>query len=319
MKNNLITSSQFYFSAFLSTLTSLLFIDVSSSYQQIIYIAIASIINLIVILFYKGKYNQFLHIILSIYFFLISLIVTNKLIVFMHSAINSGPYWILILIVITVCFFCSTKGFEALTRSAVIISFFVTIFLLYIFASSVSKIELQPLQFNTTTSLQAALILLFPTAVYVSLNNTIKDNKKHPLFLYTIGTILSVGYLILIASPINEIFPLNFLAKKLHLGIFKGCDFLLLAIFTIAIIFLVCTSIQCVVKNSLNKLYHGAFLLFLAICSLISLYVKELKGIVFSVQLQIGLTIFMLVVVIVNSLFNRRKIPRKICNKSKKS
>lgn len=319
MKNNIITSSQFYFSAFLSTLASLLFIDVSSSYQQIIYIALAVIINMAVILFYKGNKNLFVDFILSIYYFIISLIVLNRMVVFMSSAIKSGPYWVLVLIICTVIFFCSTKGFEALTRSAVIITFFVAIFLLYILASSVSGLEIQPLNFNATTSIEPALILLFPTAVYTSLNQTIKDSKKYPLFIYTAGTVLSIGYLVFIASPINNVFPLNYLAKKLHIGIFKGCDFLLLSIFTISIIFFISTSIQCVVKNSFNKLYHGGFLLFLSLCSLVSLYIEEIKGIVFSTQLQTVLTICMLTAVIINSLFNRRKIPYKICNKSKKS
>lgn len=316
MKNNTITSTQFYFSVFLSTLVSLLLVDVSSSYQQIIYTSVAVLVSFLVCFFYKGANSKLLRFILSVYFFLTSVLVMNKFITFMSLGVNSGPFWILVIIVSITIFFCNRKGFEALTRAGVIISFFVVFSLIYVISSTVTKIELQKFTINTSTSILPALILLFPSVTYASLGHTIKDVKKYPLVIYSVASALIVGYFIFIASPIKKKFPLLYIAKSAHIGIFKGSDFLILAIITVAVLFFICFSTQCVFQGKTEIKYNILFTTLIATVSLICLYINSV-GEFFNLQiLHIIVSVGMLLAVIINGVVTKGSLENKICDKS---
>lgn len=319
MKNNIVTTSQFCFLSFLSSLSALLFIDVSSSYQQIIYIGIATVINILVVLFYKGKNNSFIKTALFFYYIIVSVLVINKFVVFMNSAVKSGPYWILLIIITITIFFCSVKGFEALSRAAVIISFFVALFLLYIVMSTVKSLSVYEFTINSTTGILLALVLLFPSATYVSLGHKVAEHQKYPFFINFAFIFAILGYFIFISSPVSNVYPLYYIAKNSHLGIFKGAEFLLVTIVTIGVIFLVCNSICSIVESNSSKLYNGAVLLLIFLLSLFSLYFNSLKELLFSEKFQIIVALIMLIGVIFNSLYFSLGKNHKNCNKSKKS
>lgn len=319
MKNNIVTQSQFYFSAFLSTFVALLFIDVRTSYQQIICLAVAFLLNLFVIVCYKGKSNIFIKTILFIYYIMFSIAVMIELVIFMNSAIKSGSYWVLVLIITATVLFTCTKGFEALSRGAVIITFFSVLFILYIFASTVSDIQLYEFSFNNSAGILPALILLFPSALYASLGNNLKNGKKYPLIIQSFSSFFVTGYMILLASPENSPFPLHQIMKNSTLGIFKGSDFLLLSLITIGTIYFVSLSICGVVSDAKSKAPYVITLLVISSLSMLCLYIRNLRSFFISEKVLFSVSLLMILALIVNSMYESIVSQHKICNKSKKN
>ena len=263
MKNNSITSYQFFSTMFLSTLAYMLFFDNTATVFQLLYILLALGINILFISFYRGKRNIISNIIIYLYFTVISALSVAKLSQYMHVVLKSGPYWAIILLILISAYFCSYKGLEPLARASQIILFFVFIFLLYIFISPFSTVKMDFSRINTHlyTNFLPILILLLPSFSYVALNDNITDCKKSPLFIYSVIEFAVLGLSVFFSSFLNAYYPMDVITKNVKYGIFKGGDCLYLTIITISVLYIISIGCQSATVNHRKyKLKNAVFI-----------------------------------------------------------
>lgn len=263
MKNNSITLSQFFSAMFLSTLIYMLFIDNTASVFQLLYIFLAFAINILFISLYSGKRNIVTNIIICVYFALVSVMSVTKLSQYMHIVLKSGPYWALLLFILVTAYFCSCKGLEPLVRASQIITFFVIIFLIYIFISPFFTMDFNMAKINSVihTNILPLLILLLPSFSYVALYENIIDCKKYPLYIYSAVEFVVLGLSVFFSSFLNAYYPMDIITKNVKYGIFKGGDCLYLTIITISVLFIVAIGCQTVtVKDRKIKWQNIVFI-----------------------------------------------------------
>lgn len=263
MKNNSITSYQFFSTMFLSTLAYMIFIDNTATVFQLLYIILALGINILFISFYRGKTNIISNIIIHLYFIVISALSVAKLSQYMHVVLKSGPYWAIILLILISAYFCSYKGLEPLARASQIILFFLFIFLLYIFISPFFTIKMDWSKINSSlyTNFLPLLILLLPSFSYVALYENIIDCKKSPLFIYSLIEFAVLGLSVFFSSFLNAYYPMDIITKNVKYGIFKGGDCLYLTIITVSVLYIISTGCQsAAVKDSKIKLKNAVFI-----------------------------------------------------------
>lgn len=263
MRNNSITSYQFFSLMFLSTLIYMLFIDNTATAFQLLYILLALAVNILFISLYHGKRNLITNIIIYLYFIGVSALSVAKLSQYMHVVLKSGPYWALVLLILISAYFCSYKGLEPLARASQIILFFLFIFLLYIFISPFFTIKMDWSKINSSlyTNFLPLLILLLPSFSYVALYENIIDCKKSPLFIYSLIEFAVLGLSVFFSSFLNAYYPMDIITKNVKYGIFKGGDCLYLTIITVSVLYIISTGCQsAAVKDSKIKLKNAVFI-----------------------------------------------------------
>lgn len=270
MKNNCISSLQFYFSMFLSVIVSILFIRPETSLYSIILVFLSSAINLLVFIMYKGSPSLILKFVLYIYFITICVDVVTKLSKYMHIILDSGPYWAIITIMLLTTFFCTVKGFEALSRAAVIIGAFSIVFVLYILIGVSLSTNSNKLNTDISFDYFPALIMLFPSASYIAKNCCIKEENTIHQVVFSIISFFMVGMFELFSSALRNFYPVHYLSKAVHYGVFKGGDCLLLALLTISVLYILGNSALSVSRN-LEKYQLGS-IIFLSIVFVVSLF-----------------------------------------------
>ncbi len=307
MKNNTITSSQFYIATFISILSSLLFIDNTTSNFQIFLLLLSILLCMIFTLFYNGKFNKFTEIITHIYFILMPAIVLAYFVNFMNSAVDSGPYWAILLLIAITIYFCSIKGIESLCRGGTILLFFIVLSLLFIFVGSFSNISVKELKNNGFLKLTPALIMFYPLATYISNKSLIKDSSKYPLVVYSLGALLVVGYLIFYSNSTQDRFPLFILCSKLQISVFKGGDCLLMSIITIAVIYFVSFALNSISTIHNKKTISKTSFVLIIFITAVLLYSGLIKSVIFSQTTMIILTVLIVLSAIFNNISNISK------------
>lgn len=297
MKNNYISSLQFYFSMFLSVIISVLFISPETSLYSIILVFLASAINFFVFLLYKGSPSLILKFVLYIYFITICVDIVIKLSRYMHIVLDSGPYWAIITIMLITSYFCTVKGFESLSRAAVIIGAFTVIFLLYILIGGSLSTNYSKLNTDINFDFFPALIMLFPSACYIAKNSSIKEPKTIHQVSFSLISFLMVGLFMFFSSALKNFYPVHYLSKSVHYGVFKGGDCLLLALLTISVLYILGNSALSVSKNS-DKYMSGSttFLAIVLAVSLFCAYFNSISKFILSDTLLLVLSIIVLLI-----------------------
>lgn len=308
MKNNKISLSQFAFLSFTTTLSGLLFVDISVSFIQILYILLSILANMTVLFFYKGKSNVILNFTVNLYLFIVCVFVLNKFIIFMNSQVKSGPYYAILLITVATVYFCSNKGFEAISRASIIITFFVALFLIYICIGSFKDIANFKLKLVADASKIPALLCLFPSAIYISNYSNIINKNKSVICIYSTFSFVILSYMTLYATSFVAEFPLYSLTQQIKLSVFKGGEFLLMTIITIATILLLSTSLNSIKFKIDNNHKILLNLCVISVISIISLYINSI-GAIFSSE--IILFVATIIILLFAFLFNK-KIQRNL-------
>lgn len=311
MKNNIISSSQFCFSVFLSSLVTLLFIDKRTTYVQIFYTVIALAVNFLVIKFVDVKLNRILEFIYAVYFILISILVLSEFTVYMHSAIKSGPFWSILAIMGITIFFCSRKGFEAFARASVIIGFFVVMFCIYIVTATVKEMKFPVINSVALGNMLQPFVLLLPSAIYIRNKEYIQKIKSAHLVVSFVFTALFTSFCIFIASPVDKKFPLHYIGKISRIGVFRGGEFLFLVLITIGVIYFMLLSLQSL-SGGCNNLSGTAYWIIILIFSLISLYSETVNNIFTSELPQTFVFIIMIVATLIYSVVSNYTHNKKI-------
>ena len=262
MKNNQITFPQFCFSAFLSSLVTLLFIDLNPSIVFFAAIALALVIDTLIVYLYK-KSNLFLKAVSAVYLTLFCVIVCIEFCKYIYYDLGYGPLWCIAVLILGFSFFCTVKELEPLFRAAVIISVFILVSIIYVAVSSFNNIKFT---FNISgiKNIIIPIILMFPSAIYIlNFDNIIKE-KKYIFNIYT-GLIFAV------------LVYFHLLPKdKVALGIFKGADGLLLATLTVAVIYFVSNTTVALFKNKKHRYISNT--LYLSVIAALSITAVYLIG-----------------------------------------
>lgn len=281
MKNNYVSSLQFYSSMFLSVIISVLFISFDTSLYSIVLLLLASVVNLTIFMLYDGTPGFFLKIFLYIYFVLISVNVVDRLSRYMHIILNSGPYWAIVPIILITSFFCAVKGFEVLSRAGLIISVFTVVFLLYILIEPFYSTDYSKLNVEFNFDVLPALIMLYPSVCYMVQNKKIRGEKTSHQVVFSLMSFLTVGLFLLFSSSIGNIYPVHYLAKSVRYGVFKGGDCLLLALLTVSVLFVIANSALAVCDNSKkHSINLAVFVGIVLILSLLSAYFHNIQGLI---------------------------------------
>ena len=259
MKNNKILFTQFCFSSFLSSLTALLFIDYNPSVLFFVIIAGVLFIDTLVIFLYKGN-SSILKAVSAIYCSAFCVIICGEFCKYMYYDLGYGPFWILVILILGFIFFCTVKGFEALSRASVIIIVFIVFSLIFIAVSSFNNMDCKIYLFRIKSPV-IPLLLLFPSAMYILNNENIIKDKKYSFNIYTASIFAILIYF--------HLLPKN----KVALGIFKGADGLLLAVLTVAVIYFTANTTLAVFKNTKHKyLTNSLFVCALGLITVSMLY-----------------------------------------------
>lgn len=265
MKNNVISSVQFYFSMFVTSIISLLLFDNTASFFNIFFIFLANVINILIISLYKREPGAFLKVILYLYFAIISISVTVKISHYMHNVLDSGPYWSLVVIIAVAVYFCTINGIEPLFRSSLIMGFFAVVFIIYIMFGFFDYINLNAIDKSLTFRFMPYLILLFPSASFAVFNKNIKDEKPWHLYVFSILSFVFLTYFNYMIACINKRYPIHHLTKAVKYGVFKGGDCLLLILITLSVIYILSISSLAISKNFIRK--KTSIVLFLILIS----------------------------------------------------
>lgn len=307
MKNNLISLSQFCFSSFISSLSILLFINNSVPLLQLLPLLIFEIIVFIVLYFYKGKINPVVKFVSKIYILLITVLVLTKFVIFMHKEVKSGPYWAILILVLLTVMFCNNNGVEAVFRSAVIVSFFVILFLLYLISLALSDFSLSNINIFNNLDIYPSILTFYPVATFIVFKENIKIKKKTPVIVNNVTSFLVVSFFLIYSNSINTEFPLFNLLKKANIGVFKGGDFLLTTVITLACVYLILISISALTLTCKNNRSNYLYLAIILIVSLLILYIDMVKIIIFSPLVIAISTLVMIISVIINIFLSRLK------------
>jgi hypothetical protein len=283
-------------------LVTLLFLSSTVSTFEIVLIFIAVAINFLVFFLYKGTPNKALSVALYGYFLLLSVNSVVKLSRYMHLILESGPYCVLIPAIIITSYFCLTKGIEALSRAGVIIGAFVLIFILYIVIYPLFNTNYNNIKLTAELDLLPFLTMLFPSALYITLNTKIENKSISHFTAYSIAIFLIIGYYILASSTVDKCYPIHFISKSVKYGVFKGGDCLYLALITISVLYFISNSALAVSNHSENcKISSTIFLALVLIMSLISAYFYGVAQLLSS-EILLSIVLFVLIISVVVAL-----------------
>ncbi len=240
MKNNHITFAQFCFSMFLSSLCVMLFIDHEPSILQTAIVVLALIINLIIVYLYKGGFGYIVKSFAGLFLILLCGIISVEFVKYMNKDLGYSSYILLILLILGFSVLASLKGLEPLCRASVIITPFVAFSLLFIIISSLFKINFSFSVFELKNYI-IPLLLLYPSAIFILEYDNIIIEKRFYFIIYSVLIFAVIMYF-------------NLLPKdKVALNIFKGADGLMLAVFSVSVIYYISGSFTAVFHKSKNN------------------------------------------------------------------
>lgn len=304
MKNNIVSFGQFLSLCLISSLSSLMFLSSTPSVYNIVCYALALLVNYLVFIIYRGQFRKILISLSLLYLTFYSVIITVKFADYMKTALSYGPACLIITVLLCFTFFCTVKGIEAVYRASSIISIFVLAGIIYMIVCAFVDLKFD-LSFELPAELNSGVILLLPSYLYIIYYDNLIEYKGRVYLIYSIVAVLVILFFILSASGITSVYPIQFLASKAKIGVFKGSDCILLSILTISCIFSLTSASVGLLKSYKHKyLKNGLYILFILIVSVFLSIFKFLHFI--EETIFIPVTIVLLMIIIIISIVNRK-------------
>lgn len=260
MKNEKITSSQFWFASLLISLSAVMTLNNNPNVLNIALCAAALVVDIVFVRFYKGGGGKSVKIVAGVYLAALSSLSLSRFCGYMSRELGYGHFVLIIVVFCGFIFFCTVKGLEPIARAGTITGVLVICAVVYMFASSYGHIRWAAAA-DVEMNYFAPLIFLAPMFSYVLLyDNVLPEKKKAELICPAISLVL-FAYFLFSASGAPGEFPVHYVTIHAKLGVFKGADCLLLAILTLSALYTTAISTAAVVgKRKHNYIANSVFI-----------------------------------------------------------
>ena len=273
MKNNRIKLSQFWAAAFVMLISASMFLGNELNLTDMLVSTAVLGFSAIFVSFYRGGFNKILKTFSAIYLFALAALSAARFSLYMDSELGYGHYYLMAFILCVFVFFCAVKGIEALARAGAIITAFAAVSVVYMLMCSFGHFRPSALvrpEFN----IYIPLYFLAPAAAFVLLRENIIINGRLSSLLYPCGILLLTIYFAFSASGAPGEFPAHYITINAKIGVFRGCDCLLLSLYTLAALYAASLAICSCAKQPRRRYCTNAVLT--ALIFAVSVIIKEL-------------------------------------------